>query len=299
MKTKFFKYTLIILCLFIIYFILINSKLINSNIILAIELWITKVFPSLFPMFILNDILIYSGLPKIISMFFNRFFKIKGQIAYVFFMSIFSGTPSNAIILKSLLENGKIEAYDASISLSFTFFSNPIFLWNILKLSFNEQLCLKLILIHYLTNIIILMIFYNRIKNISSKKDKINTETNFSKILNNSIKNSINTLLMILGTITFYTIIGTIIIKCFDLSLTSQTIIKGFLEITQGLNNVSSLNISLKLKEIIAISIISFGGLSIHSQIQNIISDTKITYKYFLIGRILHVVLSILFVLFI
>ena len=36
-----------------------------------------------------------------------------------------------------------------------------------------------------------------------------------------------------------------------------------------------------KLKEIIAISIISFGGLSIHSQIQNVITDTKIQYKYF------------------
>ena len=54
--------------------------------------------------------------------------------------------------------------------------------------------------------------------------------------------------------------------------------------------------IQIKLKEIIAITIISFGGLSIHSQVKNIISDTNIKYKYFLIGRIFHVLISVMLV---
>jgi len=162
---------------------------------------------------------------------------------------------------------------------------------------FNNAITIKIIIIHYFVNVLIIILF--RKKLISNNYElTINEKANtFSAILNSAIKKSLDTLLMILGTITFYIIISTIITNIFDFNITIEVIIKGLLEITQGLNNLALINISTKAKEIIAISIISFGGLSIHSQIQNIISNSNIQYKYFFIGRIFHVILSIVLIL--
>ena len=71
-----------------------------------------------------------------------------------------------------------------------------------------------------------------------------------------------------------------------------NTLISGFLEITNGLNLLANLSINLKLKEIMAISIISFGGLSINTQIKAILEDTNLKYSSFLKGRIMGTIIS-------
>lgn len=298
MKNKFLKYTIICLSLFSIYFFISHNTLVNQNIIFAINLWVTKVFPSLFPMFIINEILIESDFPGLITNSIIKVTKNKIKIniyaIYVFIMSIFSGTPSNAVILKSLVGKKFITSKDASFILSFTFFSNPLFLWNMLNTSFDKSTTLKIILIHYISNIILFIFFKNRLITKNNFFIISNSKINLSKILNKSIKTSLDTLTMILGTISFYIIISTILLNSFNLNILLQTLIKGLLELTQGLNNLSLLNTCVKTKEIIAITIISFGGLSIHSQIQNIISDTNIKYKYFFIGRIFQTLISII-----
>jgi len=166
MKNNFKKYLIICITIFTIFFIMTNNKLINENILYAINLWITKIFPSLFPMFVINEILISSGFPTIIINIINNLnnrIKINTYAIYVFIMSIFSGTPSNAIILKRLVEKKEISNTDASYILSFSFFSNPIFLWTILSPTFVKSTTLKIILIHYLANIIIFFIFKKKI----------------------------------------------------------------------------------------------------------------------------------------
>jgi len=303
MKNKLFKNLITCISLFFIYYILTHNELINQNIIFAINLWITKIFPSLFPMFILNELLIYSGFPKIISNLFsklsNKLFHISGNSLYVFFMSIFSGAPANAIILTEMYNNNQISSQEASLTLAFTFFSNPVFLYTMLSDIFNSSTVIKIIFTHYISNIIIIFLLRNKLRIVKNNIQSINRDTSFSKILNKAIKKSINTLLIILGTINFYILISTVITHLFDLNNNINVLIKGTLEITQGLNALKNLKITIKLKEIIAISIISFGGLSIHSQIQNVITDTKIQYKYFFLGRILQVIIGILLVIFI
>ena len=102
---------------------------------------------------------------------------------------------------------------------------------------------------------------------------------------------------MILGTITFFMITSNIIINITNPSSVTRIIIKGLFEITQSLNDLIYLKSNLIVKEILGISIISFGGLSIHMQVFSIISDTKIKYMYFLKGRIIGLLISILLLL--
>ena len=161
---------------------------------------------------------------------------------------------------------------------------------------FTPKTTLKIIFIHYLSNIIIGILLRKKAPKITTQTFKPESKKNRS-ILINSINKSISTLLMILGTVTFYMIVTYIITFPFKENILLKTITSGFLEITNGLNNLIHLNIYTKIKEIIAIAIISFGGLSIHTQIKAILEDTKINYQYFLKGRILHTLIGIILIL--
>ena len=287
----------IILLSIIIYILFKYNSILNTSVIDAVNLWITKVFPSLFIMFIINDIIINTNilnhLTKIINPIFNKIFNTTGNSSEVFLLSIFSGKPSSAFIIKEMLANNKITLESANKLISFTYFSNPLFLYNILNATFNKYITFKIILIHYLSNFIIGLFFRKtNYENNNYLKDNNITNRNIFLLLPNSIKKSINTLLMILGTITFYMIITNIIINIFNIPPIFDILIKGILEITQSLNILNTLKITSIIKEIIALAIISFGGLSIHTQVISLISDTKISYKNFFIGRILHVLIS-------
>lgn len=296
MKSKFLKYFCICICLFIIYYIFSHNEIITKNILYAVNLWLTKVFPALFPMFIINDFLLYLDFPIFIANLFTpiiKKFKLNAYAIYVYIMSLFSGSPTNAVIIKQLVKDNKISCNDASYIISFTYFSNPLFLWTMLNVIFETHTTIKIIGIQYITNFIIFIIFKGKIKP-KLTIEKNSTHINVSKFINKSIKKNIDTLLMILGTITFYLIISTILSNYITFN---NTLVKGFIEITQGLNLVNTLSVSTKLKEIIAVSIISFGGLSIHTQINNVIEDTNIKYKYFLIGRIIQLIISNLLII--
>ena len=281
-------FTIILLFIFI-YLLFRYNFILQKSVNDAVILWLNKVFPSLFIMFIINDLIINShildNLCNLISPLFNKIYNVSGTSLECFILCLFSGTPSSAYIIKEMLNNNSISEGDANKLISFTFFSNPLFLYNILKI----------IIIHYITNLIIGLFFKKNKSNKNNNiKIKISDNTNIINLIPKAISKSFNTLLMILGTITFYMIISNYLLKIIPLNIFSEIILRGILEITQSLNILPNLNILSMIKEIIALSIISFGGLSIHTQILNIISDTPIKYKNFLIGRILHVLFSTL-----
>lgn len=290
------KYSLIFLLILIIFTLFKYNYILQKSVIDGVTIWLTKVFPTLFIMFILNDLIInldiLNSVNRFINPIFNKIFNTTGNSSNVFLLSIFSGTPTSAFIIKEMLNNNNITLEDANKLIAFTYFSNPLFLYTILSLSFNKYIVIKIILIHYLSNIIIGLIFRNKYSsynlNITSNKNNINI---FS-LLSKSINKSLNTLIMILGTIVFYMIITNLISTIFNVNDINNILIKGLFEITQSLNILPNLHINSFIKEIITISIISFGGLSIHTQVLSIINDTNISYKNFFIGRILHTLIS-------
>lgn len=299
MKKKLMDFTFCVFCFISLIFIFKNNKEVANVIIEAVNLFLKKVFVSLFPMFILNDILINLNIPYYFYLLFNKLFlkvfKTSGLGAYVFIMSLISGSPSNAYILKELVELEKISLEEANHFLTFTYFSNPLFLSVMLSTIFNTRVVLKIILCHYIANIIIGILIRNKAPKIANNKNIL--KTNWKITLTKSINKSITTLLMILGTISFYMLLTFIITSLLPNNCLIKTIISGFLEITNGLNTMASLNILNKIKEIIASAIISFGGLSIHTQIKAILEDTNMNYSYFLKGRIMQSIISVILIM--
>lgn len=154
---------------------------------------------------------------------------------------------------------------------------------------------LIILISHYISAIIIGV--FNKKKVIKNNIESNNTsiiKKNFIYVLKKSIQNTIETLFLILGIITTCIIITCIIDNIIHIN-DNYKFIYGFVEITQGLKYLSLSNFSIQTKSIIASTIISFGGFCIHAQVFSIINNKKIRYLPYLLSRILHSLLSIVF----
>ena len=100
-----------------------------------------------------------------------------------------------------------------------------------------------------------------------------------------------NTLILILGVITFFSCITTTITTNIN-SPIIKSIICGILEITSGVNEINLLNIPLNIKAILITFIISFGGISSHIQVMSILEDTHLKYLPYFFTRIAHGIIA-------
>lgn len=287
--------------------VLINSKVVLNSVKTSFYVWQNNIFPSLFPFFIIGNTLISLKFPDIIGELFKgityKLFKINKNGAFIIILSMLSGFPSSAKYIKEMHINGDLNEKEATKLLTFTHFSNPLFILGTVTLFLNDyKLGIPILISHYIGNLFIGLIYRNyyislkdntkiNIKN-SIKKIKLNDS--LGKILSNSISNAINTLLLILGTISVFLIFTSLINNIFDFNILNKTIINGIFEMTQGLKFLENVNISTNIKGLIAVIILSFGGLSVHMQILTIISDTKIKYFPYFIARIIHAFISAL-----
>ena len=299
MKTKYRNIIIIICSLFFLVNLIIYRNLVFDTVGFSLNIWITSLLPALFPFFIVSDILINYDVikyfPKVIRNSIKYLFNVSDNGLVIILLSMLSGFPSNARNIKNMYLDKKITKEEGEHLLYFTHFSNPMFILGTIPLILNSNKISKYILIsHYLANIIlgICLRKYNRVNdsnNSNYKEDK----HNFGLVLTTSIRKSLDSVLSILGTLTVFLIISTLLINFFNLDNTSSLLIKSILELTSGLKELGSYNLLNKYLLIISSCILSFGGLSVHMQVINELVDTDISYKNYFIGRILQVVLSL------
>jgi sporulation integral membrane protein YlbJ len=286
------KYSSLIIIISIVFFmeIIINNQMVYKTISSSIDIWLNVLIPSLFPFFIISDI------PKKIKTFLCKVFKIRENSLVIFLLSLLSGFPSNARNTRTMYDKGLITKEEASHILMFTHFSNPLFILTTVGLAFfnNKKLGLVILISHYVSNIILGIL----LRNISpsnyavSEKSFKKTKLNFGWVLTNSIKHALDTLFLIFGTLTVFLVIASIIINRFNVSSYGSIIIKGILEITMGLQELSLLNLNSLYVVVISSMMISFGGLSVHMQVISQLVGTDISYRNFFWGRIYQMVIS-------
>lgn len=272
-------------------FILFICFIINKNAIIysaseALNIWSKSLFPVLYPTLILSDVLLASGIinkiPKVLYNIYSRIFKTSPYGLFVFLVSVFSATPTNAKILKDLYDNKLIDKNSLSKILSQTIFFNPI-----LILTFSN---LKVLIIMWISNILTSFILRNKlVSNDTTLKD-----INFKFNLNESIEKNMKTILNILGTLTLFLSLSSIIpIK----NQILKTFISGILEITSGFSRIK-LYLTSPLNDIMMLTFVSLASFSIIMQIKSILKETKFDSKYFYTSRFITLILS-LFIYFI
>lgn len=302
------KYTNFFICTLILFFFLEifdHTNLLLDTFINSSKLWFYNLIPTLFPFFIITDLLSNYGFINFITKIFGNFmnlFKLPKETAYAFFMAIFSGFPGNSKLIKEILDNNKVSPLNASKLLTFAHFANPLFIIGTIGTIFLEdkKLSLLILLCHYITNILLGLIFKNIIidteKKASSKKQE---QQSFINVLLKSINNAIKSLFIIYGIIVLTSLFINIITINFPIPSFYKSIITGLIEMTQGIKLISQEIISKKIKACIITFFLSFGGISIHLQVMSILSNYKINYYLYLLARTLHATIASLLLYFI
>lgn len=304
MNKKTINIVMICLLLTIIYFMITASNKVIESVNFSISIWKDNLFPTLFPFFVVSSLLLNYGfvdiLGNLLSKPMNKLFHLPGCCGFVLAISLVSGFPSGAKYTKDLVENNLITIKQAERLLTFTHYSNPLFILGMIGsiLLNNQKLAYLIMIVHIVSGLLVGIIFreknYYSCENMQKKSNK--TSKTFGQLLTESIMSSLNTMFLLLGIVTIFLIISTIIKNIVSLPPILSTIVSGILEMTQGVKLASLMQTSELIKIIIITGIISFGGLSVHMQVLGIISEQKIRYKYFFLARIIHSILAMLLV---
>lgn len=298
-------------------FLVIFSK---SNLSAAkngLSLWAKNVVPSLFPFFIATELLNYTNVPYYLGKFTNKFmrplFNVPGEGSYAFIMGIISGYPVGAKIVNKFIEDGTCTKPEAERMLAFTNNSGPLFIIGTVGISLfgDSKIGIILFITHILACLTVGIIFgfiskHNLLKSKKScfRYDTINKNYEISDlggILSTSITNAISTILLIGGFIVLFSIIISILnslnlIETLSNSLVyfhispeyGKSILIGLLELTNGLNCVSSIHAKkMSIQIIISAFLLGCAGLSIFLQIFSIAANNKLSMKPYLIGKLL------------
>ena len=275
--------------LIVIVFTLELIILINPNVLInstkdALNLFINKLFISLFPFFVLNKILINYNLQGYLSKLnINSFLTI-------IMLSMISGMPSNAEYIKDALDNKIINIEDAQKLLLISFFPSPVFVITVVGyIHFKSiKIGIILLLIIYISNLILGLMFKTKNNNYTLNR---NNNLKFMTILKKSIHSSMESLLIILGNIIMFSILLGILNNYLNLSNIQNGILASFLELSNAIKKVSYIT-NFNIKFSLTLFALSFSGLSVFSQASSILSEYNINFKKIILYKLL---MSIIF----
>ena len=298
MKKKYQELFAVLIILFLYLGIFINSSLIIESGISSINIFKTKLFPSIFPFFVLASLLLELGIATKISNklnpIFKRLFHVEGNSSFIILVSIISGFPSGSKYIVESYKNKTIDKATANYLLTFTHFANPLFILGTCGLILNSlSLAYKILIIQIISNLILGIIL--RPKEIISSK-KINNYQNksFLEALPKAINDAIKLLLFMLGSITFFMFFSKLLTTFLSLNSFFETIITGILDMTSGISLVPSIDTTNYIRGLLVLTFITFGSFSVHLQVLNNIKEEDLEYKYFFFGRIIETSIALL-----
>lgn len=296
MLKKIKSFCIILILILVAIFTLLHPSVVFKDILEAVQVFQNNLFPAMFFFYTLSDLLInyhfVEILEKLFNTFFMKVFHIGGASSFIVIMSVLSGFPSGSKYITSFLEKKIISQDTANYLLTFTHFSNPLFIMGTISMLYGKNLAFVVLLSHYLSNFI--LAFLIRPKDVKVETNVQKKESlSFSDTLSNSFYSSFKTLLLILSnTIFFFTVSD--ILTSFIGNPIFKSILYGFFDLTKGVLSVKNLNITLFFQALLMTSFLTFGGISVHFQVKEIIKGASIKYTYFLAGRISALAISIL-----
>ncbi len=284
-----------------------------------------SVIPALFPFFIATELLSYTNIIPIIGKYLNKFmrpiFRVPGEGAYAFLMGIISGYPVGAKIVTDMRNNNVCTKEEAERLLAFSNNSGPLFIIGTVGISLfgNTTIGILLFITHILACISVGFIFrfwglngkINKSTNVFSYTKKNNIKVkDLGSVLQNSISSAISSVVLIGGFVVFFSVVISIlntssiisffanmfspVFKLFGIpSEFSKSIFSGIIELTNGLNQLTSIPVKdISYTVILCAFLLGFGGISILLQVFSIISKSDLSIKPYFIGKFLHGLLA-------
>lgn len=318
--------------LFILSLILFSETALSaarSGIQLWLNIVFPSLFPFFVGSELLNKTGIIKTLGKFFEPIMRPLFNVPGCGSFTFAMGLTSGYPLGAKLTTSMRQERLLTKIESERLLAFSNNSGPLFIIGAVAVGMYQlpRLGIFLLSCHIAACISVGVLF--RFYGVNRKKFKYSYPSSTTgkpknevpQSLNNppfklglalgeAIKNSVGMMLAIGGFIIFFSVVIHLLLKVGVIDFLSiqfstvtslfgvqkpivTAVLSGFFEITTGVNMTSkALNVPF-IQQITAASvIIGWAGLSVHSQVLSIISDTDISIKPYLFGKALQGILA-------
>lgn len=300
MKRKYHYLLVFIIIMFSYLGIFCFPKVMINSSINALLIFREKLFPSIFPFFVLSFLFINMGYPLILNKYFKnitrKIFHLSENTTFILLMSIISGFPSGAKYIVKDYNNNYITKEEGNQLLLFTHFANPLFVLGTCGILLNsKRLAYKILICQLFANIILGILVRPKEITISPKKEVVSTTTSsLISILPDAINEAMEVLIFMLGSITIFQFFTNCFLLFTNETVFFKTIFTGIMDLTSGINLVPTLSISIELKALLMLIFITFGSLSVHLQVINAIKNTNLSYTNFFIGRILESIIAVI-----
>lgn len=278
MKKNYKSILLLVSLLFLFFFYLFHSELLVKETISYSTLFFHNIFPTSFIFILLSYLLIENNL------FFYLQKIMKRKALYFYLVSLISGYPAGMIYLKEALINHEVTIKEANQYSMFSHFPNPIFVLYHCNKLFSHSIYSIIFYGIIITSQLIIYLMIPKEKSNHFRATKANNSftASFQKVL----LKTMSVLLIIYGTSIFFDLISCIFLNYFTLPNYLYVWLNGTFDLTKGIMTSSILK-SKKLQGILLYYFIVFGSIPIHIQIKSILTDTSISYRSFLKGRII------------
>ena len=277
-----------------------QSEQVRSSVLESVDLFMTNLFPVLFPFFVLTDCAISLKIPillgELLKPITEKWLHLERPAAFIIVMSILSGFLAGAKYTEDMFQKGYISEETANHLLLFTHYGNPAFVLSFVGIGILNDVRLGIILYLMQLGGSFLLARLTRPKTLPSHHSNHPLESETQNRLGSAISNAFTTLLMMLGSLSLFLIAENIIITMASPSHYGQIGIKMILEVTSGLVSLTYVAIPTELKFLLASICISLGGANIHLQVASYLEKSKLKYKYFLKGRLYGTILQTILV---
>jgi len=291
----------------VLFILIIYSFFFPENTINAtrngIQIWFQQILPALLPFTIASTVLLKSN-------FLQTFKGNANLIAVLLTMGcgFIFGFPIGAKLSADFCKQNLLSEKQATVLAIATNNFSPMYVCGFaLSLLFSSQKYnLITYILLYLIPLVLVTVYLFFDNKPSSKKTTSSFRLNM-QIMDVGIISGFESLIKICGYIVLFSITTEIITSIVQTFITplplAATIIIGNLEITNGINILSQINICENIKYMVAIQLLAFGGLSGIAQTASILSDARLSIYKYIIGKValslLLTLLSVIYVLFI
>ena len=278
MWQKIKNFTLCALLAVILILLLINSKSVNLGAFKGLAICAEVIIPSLFIFSVVGIFLVssncLSSFNKFLTPFTKLIFGLRGDLFFVFLVSLFSGYPVGAKLLDNSVKNKEIDENTAGTMLCYCVNAGPAFVVLAVgeKVFLSKNLGYVLLLSHILTSLIFAVLLRSKITNTQiTTKDR---QQNLGDTFVNSVSDATHSIINICAFVVLFSIISEVL-REYNLKL-----IIPFFEITTGIITTKNLYFTAFL--------LGFGGISIQLQILSVIKNFKVNKLKFFLFRVLH-----------
>ncbi len=265
-------------------------------------LFVNNVMPALFPFIIATNILISTGIARWLGGLFEplmRIFNVPGAGGLAFFMGALSGYPMGAKVCAQLYDEGLLDTKQVQRLLSFCNNSGPLFIIGAVGVTMfgNVKSGYFILLVHLLSACVNGLLFRNLGSTEPLPPIKRISRPRLTKDIGTAVSESVSSACESILRIGAYIMLFCVITKGFEVFLSlpdnaNTAIFSGFLEITNGIERLSSLG-NEKFRYLATLSIISFGGLSIHAQSLGFLTKTGIKKAWYFATKLTHAAIAL------